>query len=246
MSTVPPGDISWLTARPVAHRGLHDLNTKCWENTLTAFERAVTGDFAIECDVVLTADKIPVVFHDHELGRLTDKTGKVCDLTADEICQFTIGGTADKVPRLAEMLSTVAGRVPIVIELKGNAGHDDGFVAAVHDALQGYGGKAAIMSFSPHLVRRFTDDAPGLPAGLTAEHTDDAAMKSHFSMLTHGISFVSFDVCDIPNPFVSHIRDQLGLPFITWTVRDREAAERTWREGGQITFEGFDPDDIAQ
>ncbi len=245
MSQPSPYDLSWLTARPIAHRGLHDLNQKCWENSLPAFERAVAGNFAIECDVVLTADKVPVVFHDHDLKRLTGHGGKVCEMTADEICQLTVGGTADRVPRLDEMLSLVGGRVPIVIELKGNAGHDDGFVEAVHEVLEGYNSKVAIMSFAHHVIRGFAKGAPGLPAGLTAEHTDLEAMEDHFAMLAHGISFVSFDVRDIPNKFVSFVRDELNLPFITWTVRDREAAERTWREGGQITFEGFDPDCIS-
>ena len=245
MTPMPPHDLSWLTARPVAHRGLHDLNKACWENTPTAFRRAVARNFAIECDVNLTADGVAVVFHDQFLKRLTGHNGKVSDTRADDLCQMAIGGTEDRPLRLGELLDLVDGKVPVVIELKGNVGHDDGFVAVVADNLKGYGGKAAIMSFDHHLIRQFSAQAPGIPAGLTAEGSDRAALEAHFSMLANGLSFVSYDVGALPNPFVSFIRDRLALPFITWTVRDRQAAELTWHEGGQITFEGFDPDELS-
>ena len=63
-------DISWLTARPIAHRGYHDMNAAVWENTVTAFRRAVERGFAIECDVHLAADGMPIVIHDGDLRRL--------------------------------------------------------------------------------------------------------------------------------------------------------------------------------
>ena len=68
-------DIAWLEERPVAHRGYHDLNKTRWENTLSAFAAADRKDYAIECDVHLSADGVPVVFHDHELKRLTGQDG---------------------------------------------------------------------------------------------------------------------------------------------------------------------------
>lgn len=241
MMPAAPTHLAWLTARPIAHRGLHDGNQKCWENTLTAFEHAIAGDFSIECDVTLAADGVPMVFHDHDLKRLTGDDGQVHEIASGTLCEIAVGGTTDRIPRLADALSLVGGQVPLVIELKGKENHDDGMVAAVADALRGYSGKAAVMSFDHHLVRQFASQAPGIPAGLTAEGNDDAAMEAHFSMLAHDISFASYDVGGLPNRFVKFLRDRLRLPFITWTVRDRAAAELTWTEGGQITFEGFDP-----
>lgn len=235
-------DISWLTAKPIAHRGLHDGNRSCWENTLSAFEQAIDGGYAIECDITLSADGVPMVFHDHYLKRLTGRDGKVCETAAKEMSLIEVGETADRIPRLSEALSLVAGRVPMVIELKGNPGHNDGFVAAVAADLADYDGSAAIMSFSHDLVRQFSSHAPGVPAGLTAEGADNTAMEAHFSMLAHDISFVSYDAASIPNRFVTFVRERLNLPFISWTVRDQKAAELTWREGGQITFEGFCPE----
>ena len=232
-------DISWLVRRPIAHRGYHDLNRTRWENTLSAFDAAIERDYAIECDVHLSADGVPVVFHDSVLNRLAGRDGFVHDMTAAELTQLEVGGTEDRIPTLAEMLARVRGRVPLVIELKGTAGKDDGLVAAVARTLEGYEGHAAIMSFDHWLVRRFADEAPGIAGGLTAQGRTPADLEAHFSMLAHPISFVSFSVLDLPNPFVSFVRDRLAMPVITWTVRNEHAKAATFAHADQMTFEGF-------
>jgi len=235
-------DIAWIKERPIAHRGLHDLNKTRWENTLPAFAAAVARNYAIECDVQLSADGVPVVFHDHELKRLTGTEGYLRQRTAAELQAMSIGGTDDGVPTLAEMLALVAGRVPLVIELKGTPGYDAGLVAKVAGALRDYPGNAAIMSFDHWLVRDFARDAAGIPAGLTAWGDRSHQFEAHFSMLGSGISFVSYDVAALPNPFVTFVRLRLAIPVISWTVRDQAAVERTLAHADQMTFEGFDPD----
>jgi len=233
-------DISWLARRPIAHRGYHDLNQTRWENTLSAFDAAIERNYAIECDVHLSADGVPVVFHDSALGRLTGQDGFVYEKTAAEMIRLAIGDTSDHTPTLAQMLDRVAGRVPLVIELKGVEGKDDGLVTAVAKALAAYRGKAAIMSFDHWLVRRFASDAPGIPAGLTAAGRSVAELEAHFSMLAHPISFVSFSVQDLPNPFITLVREKLAMPVITWTVRNEEARAATRAHADQMTFEGFE------
>jgi glycerophosphoryl diester phosphodiesterase len=234
-------DIAWLTKRPIAHRGFHDLNKVRWENTLSAFEAAAQRGYAIECDVHLSADGIPFVFHDKELDRLCGREGQLSDLDAATIARLRVGGTDDHVPTLAEMLDRVAGRVPLVIELKGNEGKDDGLVAAVAKALESYQGEAAIMSFEHRFIRRFAKDAPGIPCGLTAHGRTLTDLEAHFSMLAHGIDFASFQVADLPNRFVELVRGKLSMPVITWTVRDQWAVDVTRSHADQMTFEGFEP-----
>jgi glycerophosphoryl diester phosphodiesterase len=234
--------IDWLTRRPIAHRGYHDLNRTRWENTPSAFEAAAERGFAIECDVHLSRDGVPIVFHDDKLDRLTGERGQIHELTAEELAALTIGGTQDRVPTLQAVLEQIAGRVPLVIELKGIAGHDEGLVAAVGRLLAAYRGEAAIMSFDHWLVRRFAADAPGVPGGLTAYGTQDAEIEAHFSMLAHDIAFVSYGVLDLPNRFVSFVRERLTMPVITWTVREATGIARTRAHADQMTFEGFDPD----
>lgn len=231
----------WLKKQPIAHRGLHDLNKQRWENTLSAFDAAAKEGFAIECDVHLTKDGGVIVFHDDDLKRLTGPEGRISDLTLAEATELPIGGTSDHAPTLRQMLDLVAGRVPLVIELKGIEGRDDGLVAAVAKELASYKGDAAIMSFDHHLVRLFATDAPGVPGGLTAEGTRTKDFEAHFSMLAHQISFVSYNVHHLPNPFVSFVREKLSLPVISWTVRDAEMRKHSDLNVDQITFEGFDP-----
>jgi glycerophosphoryl diester phosphodiesterase len=234
--------MEWLSARPIAHRGLHDMNGSVWENTLSAFRRAADGGFAIECDVHLSSDGVPVVLHDGDLKRLCGTDGFVWQRTIGEFADMRIGGTGDHPPSLMELLDLVGGRVPLVIELKGIPGHDDGLVAAVARLLERYDGPAAIMSFDHWLIRQFRQHAPGIPAGLTALGEAEHDLEAHFSMLAHDISFVSYCLAHIPNRFVGFVREKLGMPVITWTVRDQQGVERTHEHADQITFEGFDPD----
>jgi glycerophosphoryl diester phosphodiesterase len=235
-------DIAWITKRPVAHRGYHDLNKTRWENTLSAFAAAVEKNYAIECDVHLSADGVPVIVHDNDLRRLTGSEGFVWQRTAAELTALRIGGTSEHLPTLVETLSLVAGRVPLVIELKGIAGHDAGLVARVAAQLRNYPGKAALMSFDHWLIRDFAKDAPGIPAGLTAYGGMQQEFEAHSAMLVNGISFVSYDVTALPNRFVSFVRERLAMPVISWTVRDKAALKLSDAHADQMTFEGFDPD----
>jgi glycerophosphoryl diester phosphodiesterase len=235
-------DISWLTRRPVAHRGFHDLKNKRWENTLPAFEAAAQRGYAIECDARLTSDGVPVIFHDHGLQRLTNSQGDVWQRTAAEMAALRIGGTDDHPPTLRETLDLIAGRVPLVVELKGIPGHDEGLVERVCDMLRAYGGKAAIMSFDHWLIRQFPAHAKDIPTGLTACGSLTHELEQHFSMLGHGISFVSYGVFDLPNRFVSFVRERLGMPVISWTVREQADVDKTFVHVDQMTFEGFEAD----
>ncbi len=234
-------DLAWLTRRPVAHRGYHDLNVKVWENTLSAFSRAIDRNYAIECDVHLTLDGEAIVFHDNDLKRLAGEEGYVWQRTVAEMQALRIGGTADHAPTLTETLELVAGRVPLVVELKGIPGHDQGLVRRVGELLSGYSGEVAIMSFDHWLIRDFARHAPGIPAGLTAWGAATQEIEAHFSMLAHGLSFVSYAVDHLPNRFVSFVRDRLDMPVITWTVRDEAAVGHTFAYADQMTFEGFEP-----
>lgn len=235
-------DLSWLTARPIAHRGLHDMNKAVWENTLTAFSRAADRGYAIECDVRLTSDGVPVVFHDDGLSRLTGTNGFVWQRTAGELSALRVGGTGDHPPTLKEMLDLVDGRVPLVIELKGAPGKDADLVERVCALLHGYGGKASIMSFDHWLIRQIPAHAQGIPTGLTAWGGGNHEIEAHFSMLAHGLSFASYSVTHLPNRFTSFVREQLGMPVISWTVRHATDVENTFAHADQMTFEGFEPE----
>lgn len=238
-------DIGWITERPIAHRGFHDMNHERWENTLSAFKAATQRGYAIECDVHMSADNIPIVFHDNALARLTGADGFIWQRTRAEMQSLRIGGTQDAPPTLEQLLDLVDGKVPLVIELKGIPGYDNDLVSAVAGQLDRYSGPAAIMSFDHWLVRLFPQYAPHIPCGLTALGTTAKDFEAHFSMLGHGIDFVSYCLAHMPNPFISFVRERLKMPVITWTVRDPAAVRATFEYGDQMTFEGFEPESLT-
>lgn len=231
---------SWLTERPIAHRGYHDLNRKIWENTLSAFARAADAGFAIECDLQYAADAIPVVFHDDDLKRLCGIEGDVRQRTAAELGLLKVGGTEDGVPTLRQLLDLVKGRVPLVLELKGRQGDDDGFALAVLDTIEDYDGPIALMSFDQWLLKDLKEIGTSRPVGLTAEGARPENFAVHEEAMQLGLDFVSYHYGHLPNAFISRQRD-LGRPIITWTVRDDEARTITALNADQMTFEGFDP-----
>lgn len=233
---------SWIKDLPVAHRGYHDMNRQVWENTLSAFARAAEAGFAIECDVQLAADSVPVIFHDHDLERLCGIKGDVREKTAAELGLLAVGGTKDKIPTLKQMLDLVAGRVPLVIEIKGRTseGEDDGFAEAVLEVLEGYKGKVALMSFDRHILRDLKRAGSPYPLGLTAMGDKPEEFFQHDEAMQLGLDFISYHYPHLPNSFITAQR-AAGIPIITWTVRDANGVEHTYKYADQMTFEGFDP-----
>jgi len=233
--------LEWMLRRPIAHRGLHDKTQGIFENTLSAARRAMQRNFSIETDLHLSSDGVPMVFHDLELKRLTGQGGSVRDCTVAQLQSLHIGAGADCVPTLRQLLGLVAGRVGLVLELKGVAGRDNGFLAAVAAELKNYGGPVAIMSFDHWLLEDARRDAPALALGLTAEG-DDSAYAKHWEIARRTkVDFVSYSLKDLPCRFVSEFHTA-GKPVITWTVRSPADAEKSARYADQITFEGYEPE----
>ncbi|MBU4529659.1 MAG: glycerophosphodiester phosphodiesterase [Hoeflea sp.] len=234
-------DLGWLTARPIAHRGYHDMNQSIWENTKSAFTRAIEANYAIECDVHIATDGVPVVFHDDDLERLCGLKGDVRERTSQELAQLRVGGTADGVMSLPALFKLVKGQVPLVVELKGRPGEDDGFADAVVECLESYDGPVALMSFDDRLLRDLKAAGASCPLGLTAEGVKPERFFAHEDAMNLGLDFMSYCVHHLPNAFVTAQRSR-GVPIITWTVRDQPARQLTRQHADQMTFEGFDPD----
>ncbi len=234
----------WIKDRPIAHRGYHDMNNLVWENSTTAFERAIQHNFAIECDLQLAADDTPMVFHDSVLNRLCGRTGAVRQLTAPELRATRIGGTEDTIPTFAETLDQICDRAGLIVELKQQAEEDtDVFAASVLSCLSGYSGRIALMSFDHALLRALIAMRAPCAVGLTAYEINEEQAKSNAEAMEMPIDFVSFRYSDLPSPLVERARGCL-LPVITWTVRDREGVDISRTHADQMTFEGFDPDDL--
>lgn len=240
-----------LTALPIAHRGLHTMPTGAgrvgpWteehraENATSAFEAAIAHGYAIECDLQMTRDERVVVFHDRTLDRMTNGSGRAVDHTLAEIAELRLRGTDESIPTLAGLLAQTLGRVPLVLELKGEDADPRTFVATVARELRDYRGPIAVMSFLTPLTDLFRTALPRIPRGLTAQG-DDRSFDTHMAAFERGdLHFVSYDVNDLPCRFTRTLRDK-GVPVICWTVRTPDEVSRAATHADQITFEGFLP-----
>src|SRR2546423_11663899 len=160
--------LDWLTARPIAHRGLHDAAAGIIENTASAFKAAIDGGFGIETDLQISADGEAMVHHDFALGRLTLGSRLLAAMTAAGLKEVPFRATADRMMTLGELCDFVAGRTPLVIELKSRFDGDRRLAARAAEVLESYAGPVAVMSFDPGPVQALRDIAPGLPQGLCA------------------------------------------------------------------------------
>lgn len=240
----------WLTARPVAHRGLHDAAAGLIENTPSAFRAAITANYAIECDLQITADGEAMVYHDDALGRLTEGTDKLVDLKSAALKRVSFKATTDRMLSLSELCELVAGRVTIFLELKSRFDGDLRLAERAAKVLDGYHGRVALMSFDPEPLVRLKNVAPALPRGLVAQRRDhtnndekEPAHRSRYAklVLATRLQFLAYRVKDLPSalPYVMH--NVLRLPLLTWTVRTPEDRTRAERWADQMIFEGFRP-----
>lgn len=247
-------DLAWLVARPIAHRGLHDLGRGVPENSLSAAEAAIAGGFGIECDVQLSADGEAMVFHDFVLDRLTAESGSVAVRKAEVLAAIRLKGSADRIPTLAQFLDAIGGRAPVIVEIKSRF---DGALALtrrtveVIDARKGQ--PIVIKSFDPDIVAAVRELAPDLPRGIVAmnayangeyAHLDPQRKHALANLLHFERSrphFISWKVADLPCAAPYLCRAALGLPLMTWTVRTAQDRETARRHADQMVFEGFTP-----
>jgi len=240
---------------PLAHRALHDMAAGRPENSRAAVRAAVDAGYGIEIDVQPSADGVAMVFHDVTLERLTDETGPIRLRDAATLGDIGLTGGNEGIPTLAEVLSDVDGKVPLLIEIKdqdGALGENVGpLEAAVAKNLAGYTGAVAVMSFNPHSVAAMAEHAPAVPRGLTtsgfaAEHwpTLPARIRKHLRAIPDlgrvGAQFISHDARDLGADRVAEIKAQ-GLPILCWTIRSPEAETQAREVADNITFEGYRP-----
>jgi glycerophosphoryl diester phosphodiesterase len=247
------GAPDWLTARPVAHRGLHDIAGGIVENMPGAFQAAISGNFAIETDLQLSADGEAMVHHDDALGRLNEGSGALLGKTSAELRAVPFKNTSERMISLGDLCALVNGRVPLLIEVKSHFDGDRKLVTRMAEVLRPYAGPAAVMSFDPDQVLALREIIPERPRGIIAQRSYDddywtkltLAQRDGMLHLRHAFrtrpDFVSFWINELPAPAPWIARHIFGLPLLTWTVRTPKQRERAARHADQIVFEGFMP-----
>ncbi len=247
--TLPP---AFLTT-PVAHRALHDKTQGRPENSPSAIRAAVAAGYGIEIDLQLSADGVPMVFHDYDLGRLTCEKGPLATRTAAELGAIPLRHGTDTIPTLTQVLKIISGCVPLLIEIKdqdGALGPDVGALEeATAAALHGYAGPVAVMSFNPHSIAAMDSFAPAIPRGLTtcAFNAGDwptvpAANREHLAQIPDydrtRSSFISHEAADLASPRVVALKSQ-GAGILCWTIRSPQAEAEARKVAHNITFEGY-------
>ena len=238
----------WVTAVPIAHRGLHDAAAGVPENSLAAFEAAAVRGYPIELDTWLSRDHVPMVFHDETLDRMTGEAGRLRDRTAGELAELRLAGTDERIPTLADALATVARRVPVFVELKVHRGRLEGLEPRVWDVLARYGGPVAVLSFHPLALAWYRRHAPRVPRGQSSSDFADVSMRPRVKRLLSTLRlnrvsrphFISYDLAALPSPAAERARAS-GLPLVTWTVRTPAERERAESLADNYMFEGIAP-----
>lgn len=238
---------------PIAHRAYHDVARGRPENSRAAVAAAIAAGYAIEIDLQLSRDGVPMVFHDESLERLTPRDGWLRDLTAAELAEIPLKGGDETIPTLTEILDLVAGRVPLLIELKDQtlrmAETDGRLEQATARALAPYDGPVALMSFNPHMIARMATLAPGLPRGLTTsayEYDDWAPLPPETCDRLRPIpdydrtasSFISHEASDLTRPRVAELAAQ-GAAILCWTIKSPAQEAEARRIARNVTFEQY-------
>lgn len=247
-----------LFPRPVAHRGLHDRAKGVIENSASAFQAAIAGGFAIECDLQLSNDGVPMVFHDDTLERLTGQTGRVSDHTAAELGAMVLTDSAagDRPQTFDAFLAQIDGRALLQVELKhqrdGESTRDLARAAAT--SLAAYRGPVTVESFDPQLISLIRDfgfagprgiitydyEGEDYPPGITEDERYVLRHLLHWTQTR--FDFISCAQNALTLPAITFWRT-LGKPVTAWTVRSAADAAAARAAGAdQIVFEGFDPD----
>jgi len=245
--------LAWLTARPIAHRGLHDAARGVIENTAGAVRAAIAGGYGIEVDVQVSADGEAMVHHDDVLGRLTEGEGRLDEFTSAQLKRVPFRGSDERMMTLGDLCDLVGGRVTILVELKSRFDGDGRLPVRVAAVLDRYRGAVAAMSFDPRQLALLRQKSPRLVRGIVAaKYRPHPYWDLMPAWMRHGIGylltalttrpqFVAYAVADLPALAPLFAQRVLGLPLLTWAVRteaERRCAER-WAD--QMIFEGFRP-----
>ena len=248
-----PTSLDWLTARPIAHRGLHDAAHGVIENTVGAVREAIDANYGIEVDVQLSSDCEAMVHHDDVLGRLTEGSGRLDAYTATELKRIPFRGSTERMMTLGELCDLVGGRVTMLVELKSRFDGDCRLPTRVAAVLDRYCGPVGPMSFDPRQIAFLRQKSPRLVCGIVAaKYRPHPYWDLMPTWMRHGMGylvtaltarprFVAYGVADLPAFAPLAARHLFGLPLLTWVVRTEAERQTAGRFADQMIFEGFRP-----
>jgi glycerophosphoryl diester phosphodiesterase len=233
-----------------AHRGLHGNGIP--ENSMAAFRAALDGGYGIELDLHLMKDGKLAVFHDNTLDRTTGKSGRLEDLTAEDLVNYPLEGTDEQIPLFSQVLELYDGKAPMIVELKPVGGNHAALTKAACDMLDAYHGVYCLESFDPRCIHWLKNNRPELIRGQLTENFI-ANKKSPLpfwmkAILTHQVEnflvkpdFVAYKFADRKTLSNFLVHKLWGAQGVTWTLKTPQEYAEAVEEGWIPIFEGFRP-----
>ena len=232
-----------------AHRGFHSESIA--ENSLSAFSAAVEAGYGIELDVRLSSDGELMVFHDDTLDRMTEELGRVDARTAEELKAIKLRGSNDTIPTFREVLELVNGRVPLLVEIKEDAGKY-GVTEKTVEILKEYTGPFIVESFNPLALGRVKELAPEFMRGFLSQNFYRDAKRRNFTyfLLQHMLfdfvarpDFIAYRHNDFNMPILKFIKKHhKKTPLIAWTVESIEDDDAAIKNGfSGVIFQYYNP-----
>jgi glycerophosphoryl diester phosphodiesterase len=241
--------------RPIAHRGLHSRRRGLIENSAPAFLAAIKQGYGIECDLQAAKDGTPMVFHDEKLDRLLSTRGRLSERMPATLAALRYRGGTTGIMRFAECLGLVAGRVPLLVEVKRNKRPPPrAFLEEIAREAEAYAGPLALMSFDRDVLVSLRRLAPEVAQGWIVGRRElaarwwaaprslrkDKAIARLLAALPEGIDFLAVDVGILRGARAFLTANGLALPLFSWTIRTRRERSAAARWADAPIFEGYE------
>lgn len=268
MATMPrmvkKPDMTPFLNRFYAHRGLHNNEGAAPENSMKAFTKAVEAGYGIELDIQLSKDNVPVVFHDYTLERVCGATeracgtnekvcgvaGKVCEYTYVELQQYILFDSGERIPKFADVLKLVDGKVPLIVEFKTESTNMS-LCTVADKLLKEYKGLYCVESFNPLVLFWYRRNRKNVVRGQlatafwkTGEYRKTLLYFALQNLLLNFLAkpdFVAYDH-KYPRMVSRQICHRLYRnTAVAWTIKNRQELENAKKNFDLFIFEGFLP-----
>ncbi len=237
-----------------AHRGLHDNASDAPENSMAAFRKAVEAGLGMELDVQVTKDGVPVIFHDFKLNRICKAEGKISGCTYEELQDYRLCDSKERIPKLSELLEMVDGKAPLIVEIKAETANVS-CCAVIDRMLRAYRGAYCIESFNPFVLWWFRRNHRDVVRGQLSSNfrREGEYWNILYFLMTHLLfnfltkpDFIAYNHKFSEEPGRRICRRLYRHPAAAWTVRSQQDLEALKGEYDVFIFDSFLPAKIKQ
>lgn len=235
-------------ARVIGHRGACGYapeNTKI--SMLKAYELGVSW---VEFDVMLTADKVPVVIHDESLERTTNGKGLVAQTSYQELCKLDAGSwfssryAGQRIPSLRDLIFYLDELgMSMNVEIKANPGDEEQTVEVIiqelHQLSQQRLTQVIVSSFCLQTLRQVRKSSSDIAVGYLID-----SWETDWQRVLHELDCTSLhvDQAILTAEKIAEIKNT-NKKILSYTVNSPRRAQQLFDLGVDSVFSDF-PDRI--